>query len=61
MKGKDLEAEPILAPSVFTLGAQEKCKMEAKDIKLQGLIFLHWCSQYHIDNLTFDILKVIER
>lgn len=32
MKEKDLEAEAILAPSVFILGAQEKCKMEAKDI-----------------------------
>lgn len=38
MKGKDLEAEAILAPSVFILGTQKKCKMEAMDIKLQGQI-----------------------
>lgn len=29
MRGKDLEAE---ATSVFILGAQKKCKMEAKGI-----------------------------
>lgn len=39
MKGKDLEAEATLAPSVFVLGAQKKCKMEAKGIELGGLIF----------------------
>lgn len=58
MKGRDLEAEAVLTPSIFILGAQEKCKMEAKDIKSQGLIF--FLGVLNIDNFSFDILKVIE-
>lgn len=58
MKGKDLEAEATLAPPVFILGAQKKCKMEAKGIELQGPIFFLGVTQphaHHIDNLSFDI------
>lgn len=34
MKAKDREAEATSATSVFTLGAQKKCTMEAKGIEL---------------------------